>query len=563
MVVEVGKPVEVVGTSCYKQAAEEDCLGSCVIDTGARYALGFDGANDYLTVSDNASLDLESFTIETWIRAADTQGSQRIVVKGHDMGESQNRNCDLRIEDGIPKFNFEGTASGDGPDFWLIPSGVTIQPGDWHHLAVTFDASTMTGELLLDGTQIASEVSTFLPNQNIFQVSVGANYREDQNVMDYFFNGQIDEIRIWNIARTETEIQQSMYNTLNGNETGLVGYWRLDEGEGQVAYDSTSNHNDGQLGSSPSSDSNDPLWVASDAPVFSPSSIVTHARLDIGMPYNTDRGCQTPYTGCGGPYHGFYAGVCTDLAMDAYKSGAPFSIQDALHQDHLAHPGRYQYGTARWVEDMRRYFRYNQPILPHDQPYQIGDIAFFDWSHVGIISEVDTDGRPLRLVHATGVCSVNPSGLAFEQDWNSYYDQHTQGHGRLDGLNSLATSSDETLQILCVSLNSPSVALYLRDANGKSTSDTYDENLVASNVEAFVPYVPGGTYSDLGAERVITVTQPISNTTQYYVELKGQASATYNSPFGQIYVVAANYGHTASGSLDLEQNATSCTIGAL
>ena len=43
--------------------------------------------------------------------------------------------------------------------------------------------------------------------------------------------------------------------------------------------------------------------------------IVSEARLDIGMPYNVNRGCTSPYSGCGGPYHGFYAGVCTDLCI--------------------------------------------------------------------------------------------------------------------------------------------------------------------------------------------------------------------------------------------------------
>jgi hypothetical protein len=93
------------------------------------------------------------------------------------------------------------------------------------------------------------------------------------------------------------------------------------------------------------------------------NNIVTEARADIGMPYNTYRGCPSPYTGCGGPYHGFYYGVCTDLAMDAYNAGVPFNLQNALYQDHRAHPGRYRYGTARNAEDLRRYFTHNQQLL--------------------------------------------------------------------------------------------------------------------------------------------------------------------------------------------------------
>ena len=223
--------------------------------------------------------------------------------------------------------------------------------------------------------------------------------------------------------------------------------------------------------------------------------------------------------------------------MDAYNAGVPFNIQNALYQDHRAHPGRYRYGTARNAEDMRRYFNHNQQLLPHNQSYQPGDIAFFEWNgdgltnHVNVVSEVDASGRPLKMVDATGVYAGNPSGRALEHNWSSYYDQHIQAHGRLSSgpatfLPSSATT--ETLQVLRVSVDSPSVMLRLRDANGKFTSDTYDENLVASNIESFIPYIPGGVYADLGAGKVISVTQPLSNTTQYLVELTCEVSAQYH-----------------------------------
>jgi uncharacterized protein YijF (DUF1287 family) len=292
------------------------------------------------------------------------------------------------------------------------------------------------------------------------------------------------------------------------------------------------------------------MWSASDVAVaggyvyatngglfilrYTGAGVVSEARADIGMPYSAYRGCPSPYVGCGGPYHGFYYGVCTDLAMDAYDAGVPFNLQDALYRDHQAHPGRYRYRTARNAEDMRRYFNHNQQWLPHSQAYQPGDIAFFDWDanglcdHVGVVSEVDAGDHPTRMVHAPGVCSVNPSGRAFEQDWNSHYDQHIQGHGRLSETGSLLAPADDPLQLLRITVDSPAVTLSLRDANGKFTSATYDENLVASGVEASIPYIPGGWYTDRGGEQVITVTWPLSNTSQYFVELTGQSAVTYH-----------------------------------
>jgi hypothetical protein len=66
--------------------------------------------------------------------------------------------------------------------------------------------------------------------------------------MDDTFEGIIDEARVWNIVRTPVEIQARMNQYLNGNEAGLVGYWRMNEGNGQFINDFTNNGNHGILG---------------------------------------------------------------------------------------------------------------------------------------------------------------------------------------------------------------------------------------------------------------------------------------------------------------------------
>ena len=81
------------------------------------------------------------------------------------------------------------------------------------------------------------------------------------------FHGLIDEVRVWNIVRTESEIRANMNRTLQGDEPGLVGYWRLDEGRGQAILDSSVHGNDGRLGTTFWLDSEDPSWILSDAPV--------------------------------------------------------------------------------------------------------------------------------------------------------------------------------------------------------------------------------------------------------------------------------------------------------
>jgi regulation of enolase protein 1 (concanavalin A-like superfamily) len=262
-------------------------------------------------------------------------------------------------------------------------------------------------------------------------------------------------------------------------------------------------------------------WCAS-------NPIVTEACLDIGMPYNTNRGCLSPYVGCGGPYHGFYYGVCTDLAIDAYQYGVPFDLAAAVRADYQANPHGYWYGSARNAHDMHTFFEHTEQLLPHTQTYETGDIAFFRWAsgnwHVGVTSEIDATGRPTAMVHAPG-CQL--SCTALEQSWNNYYNTWSQGHGRLSGVGATAQLASNPLQTLVLSVDAP-VTMRLYDAQGNVTSDEFDEDLVASNIEAYIPYIPGGQYKAVSSETFITATQPLSNAVDYFVQLTGVSTGDYH-----------------------------------
>jgi len=69
-----------------------------------------------------------------------------------------------------------------------------------------------------------------------------------------FYNGELDELRVWNVARTQSEIQENMYARLTGAESGLIGYYNFNQGvpEGENLtvtnlIDLTTNHYDGLL----------------------------------------------------------------------------------------------------------------------------------------------------------------------------------------------------------------------------------------------------------------------------------------------------------------------------
>ncbi|MEZ5082436.1 MAG: LamG domain-containing protein [Bacteroidales bacterium] len=148
---------------------------------------------------------------------------------------------------------------------------IKVPLNEWIHLAATWDGDSMS--VFINGTFDKSlDVSTlgsfFDPAQDT--IHIGA-----REISSYFYDdldGLVDEIRIWNIARTESEIQQTMHNELTGNESGLVAYYKLNnEGTGifanQKIIDSGPNGFNGTLGPDSTTASFDPSWTNSTSPV--------------------------------------------------------------------------------------------------------------------------------------------------------------------------------------------------------------------------------------------------------------------------------------------------------
>ena len=84
----------------------------------------------------------------------------------------------------------------------------------------------------------------------------------DSSTLENGLKGEIDEIRIWDVQLTQEQITDNMYSPLTGTETGLVGYWRCDNGSGTKVEDQTGIGNEGTFSSASA-----PLWVTSTAPL--------------------------------------------------------------------------------------------------------------------------------------------------------------------------------------------------------------------------------------------------------------------------------------------------------
>ena len=76
------------------------------------------------------------------------------------------------------------------------------------------------------------------------------------------FDGGIDELRIWNRALSQAEIQSNKDRELTATEAGLVAYYTMNDGAGQILRDVTGRGHDGTLGFSAGTDIKDPAWAS-------------------------------------------------------------------------------------------------------------------------------------------------------------------------------------------------------------------------------------------------------------------------------------------------------------
>ena len=102
--------------------------------------------------------------------------------------------------------------------------------------AFTFDNGVI--KLYVDGLEVADSTANFT---TIPASSSNVCLGEDRNVNSIFFDGKMDDVRIWNSSRTAVEIANNMNNCMAGNEAGLEACFNFDEGTGATLNDLVAN----------------------------------------------------------------------------------------------------------------------------------------------------------------------------------------------------------------------------------------------------------------------------------------------------------------------------------
>lgn len=162
--------------------------------------LSFDG-NDYVETPHNVSLALNQLTLALWIKTTDTSGY--IIFK--QQVSQFHGDYDLELVGDVLRFSVDTTE--ELIQLFYTDSG-DVSDDVWHHAACTYDGSTMVG--YFDGELIDSAEQTGNTLSNGDSLFLGVRYR-DVGGYDDFLSGIIDDVRIYNYALSETEIQK-IYN---------------------------------------------------------------------------------------------------------------------------------------------------------------------------------------------------------------------------------------------------------------------------------------------------------------------------------------------------------------
>ena len=252
-------------------------VAPCADDSSSM--LRFDGTNDYVTFGTSTELGLTQFTLETWFKregagvgnttgtggiggTGGTGGLDQVPLIAKGAPEADGSNVDANYVFGINTTgnvlaaDFEDTATGLNHP---IVGTTAIVNNNWYHAAATYDGTTW--RLYLNGNLEATlAVGSFTPRSDSIQPAGLGTMQKSALAPGQlgFFAGVMDEVRIWNFARSQGQIQGDLYSELTSG-TGLVARWGLGEGTGTSAADSVG------VPASNGTLTNGPLWVASNS----------------------------------------------------------------------------------------------------------------------------------------------------------------------------------------------------------------------------------------------------------------------------------------------------------
>ena len=172
--------------------------------------LVFDGVDDYISFGDNYSLNTTTFSIEAWIKVNNTSGTKSIISKRN--STNLNSGYDFSLINDRLYFRWNNQQ---------MFSAASLSTNKWYHVAITSNGSN-TYTMYIDGFEVRVNTGGSSPTVNTARALIGA-MDTSNNAPTNYFDGAIDEIRIWNIALSQTQIQEMMNQEIEASGSNVAG----------------------------------------------------------------------------------------------------------------------------------------------------------------------------------------------------------------------------------------------------------------------------------------------------------------------------------------------------
>ncbi len=209
-------------------AIEKNNTDEVIEDT----ALSLGGNLSYVEIKDSETIDntTQQLTVSTWVKPTVFPNRYTpIIFKGDEWDDNfEKRSYLLNLMDtGAIQFSASPAMT---PDVSIYSPAGSVKLNTWTHIAGVIDTKNDLQKLFINGVEVSR--SHFKGKASIHKsrlpLRIGWTHEAD-HPWHASFIGQIDDVRVWNIARTESEIQSDMNTQLKGDEDGLVGYWKFNE----------------------------------------------------------------------------------------------------------------------------------------------------------------------------------------------------------------------------------------------------------------------------------------------------------------------------------------------
>ncbi len=192
--------------------------------------LDFDGADDFVVISNDADFEFTTGTIELWIKPNTNNNSGIIGMR----------------YGGSVRYSFHIDEGNDLIGLWNGGSYNTIPypfiGDEWYHIALSIQPSKV--DAYINGQSVGSFYGGINSAVTGLDLSIGGSV---PSAGFEAFSGEIDEVRYWNDLRTQNEIQANMHLALAGNEANLVAYYPFNEASDTVVTDEGPNGHNGAM----------------------------------------------------------------------------------------------------------------------------------------------------------------------------------------------------------------------------------------------------------------------------------------------------------------------------